>query len=466
MEEKISVIIPVYNCRTWIEECLKSVVGQTYQNLEIVVIDDGSDDGSAEIINHFAQKDSRIRYFYQINQGEASARKQGLMRAAGSIVGFVDADDYIEKDMYEKMLAVMREQDADIVECSCRLVNPQGRTLSDTGLKEEMLAGKRQCVRHYLRQKNVSNYLCNKIYRKRLFRHLLIHDLKYSVDYYINAIVHARAKKKVILPGIFYNYRIHGGQVTAVGNVSLSGFDRVRAGRLVAEYFRKDRELRTYAAVYACDYAVGTARQYLCCYPDQWDEVRKHIRADFLYCCFHMASDADVNINVPAKREQYMRFFLKGEIDRGISIQALPVLVQKEKQQEKCSKLLKLMCKWTINAQKGIKAADFLMRREWHSVVVYGAGDVGKCLLTELYDSDIEVQYVIDRRKIDMDLPLKCPVYSPEDKLPAADCIIVTAVMDYGEICRNLKNKLDCPIISIEDIVYQDDADAGKERIC
>lgn len=277
------------------------------------------------------------------------------------------------------------------------------------------------------------------------------------MDYYINAIVHARAKKKVILSSIFYNYRIHGGQVTSAGNVSLSGFDRVRAGRLVAEYFRKDRELRTYAAVYACDYAVGVARQYLCCYPDRWDEVRKHIRADFLYCCFHMASDADVNINVPAKRKQYMRFFLKGEIDRGISVQALPELVQKERQQEKCSRLLKLMCRWTMNAYKGIRITDFLMKREWLSVVVYGAGDVGKCLLAELSDSDIVVQYVIDRRKTDLDLPLDCPVYSPEDELPAADCVIVTAVMDYGEISRSLKNRLGCPFISIEDIVFQDE---------
>lgn len=454
-EEKISVIIPVYNCRNWIEECLDSVLGQTYQNLEIVVIDDGSSDGSAEIISHFARKDSRVRYFYQTNQGEASARKKGIMRATGSIVGFVDADDYIEKDMYEKMQAVMKKRDADIVECSCRLVSPNGRTLSDTGLKEETVVGKRQCVKHYLQQKNISNYLCNKIYRKKLFHHLLIHDLKYSVDYYINAIVHARAKKKVILSGIFYNYRIHGGQVTAAGNVSLSGFDRVRAGRLVAEYFRKDRELRTYAAVYACDYAVGTARQYLCCYPDQWDEVKKHIKADFLYCCFHMASDAGADIDVPSKKKQYMRFFLKGEIRRGISVQVLPELAQKEKQYEKCSRLLKLMCKWTMNAQKGIKTADFLVKREWRSVAVYGAGDVGKCLLAELSDCEIEVQYVIDRRKIDLDLPLDCPVYSPEDKLPAVDCVIVTAVMDYGEICRSLKDRMDCHFISIEDIVYQ-----------
>lgn len=453
IEEKISVIIPVYNCRNWIKRCLDSVLTQTYQNLEIVVIDDGSDDGSAEMIKQFVQKDSRIRYFFQENQGEASARNQGIRRASGSIVAFVDADDYIEKDMYEKMMAVMEERAADIVECSCRKVSPGGRTLQNSELKEETIVGRRQCVKHYLRQENVANYTCNKIYRKKLFDDLKIPALRYSVDYYINAMVHARAEKKIILPCIFYNYRLHEGQVTDKHHISLSGFDRVKAGRLVTEYFSRDKELRTYAAVYACDYAVCVARQYLCCYTDRWEEVKKHIRADFLYCIFHMASDAGVNIDVPAKRRQYMRFFLKGEISRGISVRALPELAQREKQQEKCSRLLKLMCRWTMNVQKGMKMADFLKKMAWCSVAVYGAGDVGKCLLAELSGSEIEVRYVIDRRQIGLDLP----VYSPDDRLPAVDCVIVTAVMDREEISRSLKEKLDCPVISIEDIVYQEE---------
>lgn len=451
IEERVSVIIPVYNCRAWIEECLNSVVKQTYQNMEIIVIDDGSDDGSAEIIKHFIQKDNRIRYFFQTNQGEASARNHGIIRATGSIVAFVDADDYIEKDMYEKMMTVMKEQDADIVECSCRRVSPDGRILQHIDLREEMVVGKRECVRHYLLQKNVRNYLCNKIYRKQLFNGLLIPNLHYSVDYYINAIVHARAEKKIILSDIFYNYRTHEGQVTDVSHVSLSGFDRVRAGRLIAEYFRRDKELRTYAAIYSCDYAVRIARQYLCCYPERWGEVRKHIRADFLYSCFHIASVANADIDESAIRRQYIRFFLKGEIGKGIFIQALPELEQKKRQQEKCSRLLKLMCRWTMNVQKGIKATDFLIKREWHSVAVYGVGDAGKCLLAEFSDSDLEVRYVIDRRQIELNLP----VYLPEDDLPTVDCIIVTAVMDFEEIRKNLKARLNCPIISIEDIVYQ-----------
>lgn len=453
IEDKVSVIIPVYNCRAWIGRCLGSVLEQTYQNLEALAIDDGSDDGSAEIIESFAKKDSRVRYFFQANQGVAAARNRGLSEALGSVVTFVDADDYIEKHTYEKMLAVMREQKADIVECSYRLVNPSGRILQNDSLEEEVIIGKRQCARHYLRQRNVTNYVCNKIYRKELFQDLRFPALKYSEDYYINNMVHARAEKKVILPDIFYNYVRYGGQATDESHVSLSNFDGVKSGRLAAEYFRRDRELRTYAAVYACEYAVRTAGLYLRCYPDRWEEVKEHIKADFMYCYRHIESVTSADIDVQEKRRQYMRFFRKGEIERGIYVQALPGLAQKEKQQEKCRRLLKLMCRWTMNAQKGMELADYLIGRNWHFVAVYGAGDVGKCLLGELAGSAVAVKYVIDRRKPALDLP----VYMPEEELPPVDCIIVTAVMEYGEIGRKLREKMDCHVISIEDIVYQNE---------
>lgn len=313
IEEKLSVIIPVYNCAAWIRRCLDSVAGQTYRNLEILVVDDGSDDGSVQIVKEMAGSDNRIQYFYQANQGVASARNCGLVHATGSVVTFVDADDYIGQGMYERMMTVMQEQDADIVECSCRLVRPDGRMLQNIELQEETLAGARQCVRQYLLQRNVRNYVCNKIYRKRLFRDLWFPKLKYSEDYYINSITHAKAGKKVILPDIFYHYVRYEGQTTDVCRVSLSNFDGVKAGRLVARYFKKDRELRTYAAFYACEYAVRTADQYLRCYPGRFKEVRRQIGADILYCCAYMVMDADSGIDVPVRRRRYLQFLLKGE---------------------------------------------------------------------------------------------------------------------------------------------------------
>lgn len=105
----ISVIIPVYNCERYIARCLKSVSGQTYTKLEIILINDGSTDHTAEICRDFAAVDSRIRYIEQQNRGVAYTRKKGVEMALGQYVGFVDADDYIDADFYEKMIFYMAD---------------------------------------------------------------------------------------------------------------------------------------------------------------------------------------------------------------------------------------------------------------------------------------------------------------------------------------------------------------------
>ena len=100
----ISVIIPVYNLENYIENCLNSIVNQTYNELEILCVDDGSSDRSAEIIRSFCEKDARVKYFYQENDGVSAARNSGLEKAAGEYIMFVDSDDFIEKNMIETIL--------------------------------------------------------------------------------------------------------------------------------------------------------------------------------------------------------------------------------------------------------------------------------------------------------------------------------------------------------------------------
>ncbi len=107
MSEKISIIIPIYNSEKYIEECIQSVVNQTYKNLEIILVNDGSTDASAVICEKFAAQDSRIKYLYQENKGVTAARKLGLEYATGNYVGFVDSDDYIDVDLYERLVITL-----------------------------------------------------------------------------------------------------------------------------------------------------------------------------------------------------------------------------------------------------------------------------------------------------------------------------------------------------------------------
>ena len=112
---KISIIMPIYNTVNYLERCLTSVCNQTYRNLEIICIDDGSTDGSEKILDRYAQKDNRIIAIHQINAGESNARNTGLKIMTGEFVGFMDCDDWIEPDMYETLLSKMKTESVDLV---------------------------------------------------------------------------------------------------------------------------------------------------------------------------------------------------------------------------------------------------------------------------------------------------------------------------------------------------------------
>lgn len=114
---KISVIIPIYNAEIYLRRCIDSVLAQTYRNLEIIVVDDGSSDTSGAICDEYTAKDNRVQIVHQKNGGVSAARNAGLNLATGDYIGFVDADDYIAPDMYEYLLGLIQKCDADIAQC-------------------------------------------------------------------------------------------------------------------------------------------------------------------------------------------------------------------------------------------------------------------------------------------------------------------------------------------------------------
>ena len=116
---KVSVIVPVYKTEKYLTRCVESILAQTCTDLELLLIDDGSPDRCPQLCDEFAAKDSRIRVIHKVNGGVSSARNAGLDVAKGEYIAFVDSDDHIEPDMYEKMLAKAEEYDCDVVMCDC-----------------------------------------------------------------------------------------------------------------------------------------------------------------------------------------------------------------------------------------------------------------------------------------------------------------------------------------------------------
>lgn len=118
MNSLISVIVPIYNVEKYLDKCVDSIINQTYKNLEIILVDDGSPDNCPKMCDDYAEKDSRIRVVHKKNGGLSDARNVGMEVATGEYVSFIDSDDYISLDFYETLLQTMIDNDSDIVECS------------------------------------------------------------------------------------------------------------------------------------------------------------------------------------------------------------------------------------------------------------------------------------------------------------------------------------------------------------
>ena len=116
-KKKLSIIIPVFNVEEYLPKCIESVVNQTYDNLEILLINDGSTDNSGVICDNFAHKDERVKVVHKENGGLSAARNLGLSLATGHYIAFLDSDDYIDSEMYETLVDALENADADIAAC-------------------------------------------------------------------------------------------------------------------------------------------------------------------------------------------------------------------------------------------------------------------------------------------------------------------------------------------------------------
>ncbi len=132
MNAKVSVIVPVYKAQDFLPKCVDSILSQTEESLELILVDDGSPDRSGAICDAYAARDSRVRVIHQKNAGVSAARNAGILAAEGRYVGFVDSDDWIDPDMFSRLLTVAQETGADVVMCDATTVYSDGGRQADT----------------------------------------------------------------------------------------------------------------------------------------------------------------------------------------------------------------------------------------------------------------------------------------------------------------------------------------------
>lgn len=214
MKELISVIIPAYNIEQYIERCLESVCGQTYSRLEIIVIDDGSTDGTGNIIDELAKKDSRIITIHKENGGVSAARNTGLDIAKGDYIGFVDGDDIIESDMYELLLRNALKYQADISHCGYQMVFPK-RVDYYYNTGEVRIQNQYEGVYDLIKADKVEPGLCNKLYKRELVSvHRLDNKIKINEDLLYNYRLFKEAKTSVFEDVSKYHYMIRSNSAS------------------------------------------------------------------------------------------------------------------------------------------------------------------------------------------------------------------------------------------------------------
>lgn len=241
MKYKISVIVPIYKVEAYLSKCIESVLAQTYTNLEIILVDDGSPDSSGEIAEAYAELDSRIRVIHKENGGLSSARNAGIDIAEGEYLAFLDSDDWIAPDTYEQMLAAAEKYDAPLV-CAGRFDVEEELGTTQKGLcppEEECISGK-ELVRRILTWENVDSAAWDKLYRRELFREIRYPMGKVSEDMPTTYRIALDAGRAAMVPVPVYYYRHRAGSITTESRFSEKALHPVEH----ADFMRKDLAVR------------------------------------------------------------------------------------------------------------------------------------------------------------------------------------------------------------------------------
>ena len=236
MSEKISVIIPAYNIEKELSRTLDSVLAQTYENIEIIVVNDGSKDGTGAVIDAYAAKDSRVKAIHKENGGVTSARLWGVAEASGEWIGFVDGDDYIEPQMYDRLLENAMKYKADISHCGYRMVFPNGRVdwYYNTGRK--LVQDQKTGLRDLIEGKFVEPALWNKLFRKELFCGLeerMDFSIKINEDVLMNYHLFKAAKSAVYEDFCPYHYILRSGSAATSRLNANKLTDPIKVSRII-----------------------------------------------------------------------------------------------------------------------------------------------------------------------------------------------------------------------------------------
>lgn len=239
MNNLISIIVPVYNVETYLVECIKSLINQTYVNIEIILVDDGSTDNSGEICDKFAIQDKRIRVIHKKNGGLSDARNYGIKAAIGEWILFVDSDDFIRKDCCEILIKNANELSAEIVVgrekkfidgCECKISGLSGI---------QYILDSDKALEYYFYRK-YAGYACGKLFKRNVIGNISFPEGKVFEDSFVLFLFLERAHKVIVLKDELYFYRQRKYSIIN-SSYSKKHMAIILANQIADDHFRKNR---------------------------------------------------------------------------------------------------------------------------------------------------------------------------------------------------------------------------------
>ena len=310
----LSIIVPIYNLETCLPKCLDSILSQTYTDFELILVDDGSDDDSLAICRQYQEKDGRIRIFHQDNGGVSSARNFGLDHACGQYISFVDGDDFIEPDMYRRLMDELIRSNADISCCQLDRITQEGKHIVAYPAVCEVCSADSIVSRFfsegYIKECMYGSY--NKVFRAECIRDIRFKPYRYGEDLLFVFETLRNAKAICIDDYVGYHYVERSGSAVKSG-FSLSKLDYLRAAReverLCEQYFVSYAE-SAHRWVYR--HALITVRQLIqhgmaVCQKDYIAAEKRYLKANAAYI-----SELPFRFRINYLLVMYFPFLLKG----------------------------------------------------------------------------------------------------------------------------------------------------------
>lgn len=246
----ISIVVPIYNVEKYLNKCINSIISQTYRDIEIILVDDGSPDNCPLICDNWKEKDSRIKVIHKKNGGLSDARNAGIENAQGNYICFIDSDDYIDNTYIEELYGEIVTKNVNISQCGIKYVDDNHRIIKNIGYKNNCVLSGRKVIEDSCNEHFVENEVVwNRLYNINLFKELKFPKGKLHEDEYITYKLLYNEEKISIVSSCLYNYRQSSNSIMR-SDYSLKRFeDFSEAYKEKIDYFKNKNDIIIYDMV-------------------------------------------------------------------------------------------------------------------------------------------------------------------------------------------------------------------------